>query len=156
LWFQNEKGRIRKEYAKTRVARDIYISDEATHYLKQWIDWKYNNQERPRSPDPDDLIFTVHRGIKPKVIYVKILEEFEKLLSIVGFDERKDGVQRRRKVTLHSFRRFVKTVISDQINQDYSEWFLGPHDSAFSAALKAAAPPPTIIKSYLSTADTIT
>jgi integrase len=28
---------IRKEYAKTRAARDIYISDEATQYLKQWI-----------------------------------------------------------------------------------------------------------------------
>ena len=27
---------IRKEYAKTRVAGDIYISDEATNYLKQW------------------------------------------------------------------------------------------------------------------------
>ena len=125
------KVHIRKEYAKTRVARDIYISDEATHYLKQWIDWKYNNQERPRSPDPDDLIFTLHRGIKPKVVYVKILEEFEKLLSIVGFDERKDGVQRRRKVTLHSFRRFVKTVISDQTNQDYSEWFLGHNKSPY-------------------------
>jgi integrase len=125
------KVHIRKEYAKTRVARDIYISDEATHYLKQWKDWKYNNQKRPRTPDPDDLIFTLHKGIKPKVIYVKILEEFEKLLSIVGFDERKDGVQRRRKVTLHSFRRFVKTVISDQTNQDYSEWFLGHNKSPY-------------------------
>jgi integrase len=34
------KIHIRKEYAKTRAGRDIYISDEATQYLKQWIDWK--------------------------------------------------------------------------------------------------------------------
>lgn len=32
---------------------------------------------------------------------------------------------------LHSFRRFVKTVISDQVNQDYSEWFLGHNKSPY-------------------------
>jgi hypothetical protein len=45
-------------------------------------------------------------------------------------DERKEGMQRR-KITLHSFRRFVKTVISDQVNQDYSEWFLGHSKSPY-------------------------
>jgi integrase len=35
------KIHIRKEYAKTRVSRDIYISDEATKYLKDWIFFKY-------------------------------------------------------------------------------------------------------------------
>jgi integrase len=38
------KIHIRKEFAKTRTARDIYISDEATYYLKQWIDWKYRDK----------------------------------------------------------------------------------------------------------------
>jgi hypothetical protein len=37
----------------------------------------------------------------------------------------------RRKITLHSFRRFVKTVISDQTNTDYSEWFLGHNKSPY-------------------------
>jgi integrase len=32
---------IRREFTKTKAARDIYISDEATTYLKQWLDWKY-------------------------------------------------------------------------------------------------------------------
>src|SRR5215212_4215478 len=35
---------IRKEFTKTKVARDIYISDEATTYLKQWLDWKYREE----------------------------------------------------------------------------------------------------------------
>jgi hypothetical protein len=53
------------------------------------------------------------------------MKEFEKLLSVIGFDERKEeGRKLRRKVTLHSFRRHVKGVISNQVNQDYSEWFL--------------------------------
>jgi len=35
---------IRKEFTKTKAARDIYISDEATTYLKQWLDWKYQEE----------------------------------------------------------------------------------------------------------------
>jgi integrase len=127
------KIHIRKEFTKTKVARDIYISDEATHYLKQWIDWKYHNYERPKLMDQEDLVFAVYRGTKnPRSIYVKILTEFEKLLTIVGMDERKEqGMHRRRKITLHSFRRFVKTVISDQTNQDYSEAILGHYKSPY-------------------------
>src|ERR687885_2314674 len=125
------KIHIRKEYSKTKTARDIYISDEATQYLKQWINWKYNNEERPRIRDDDDLLFTVYRTKAPATLYVKVLTEFEKLLSVVGLDERKEGKLRRRKITLHSFRRFVKTVISDQTNTDYSEWFLGHNKSPY-------------------------
>ncbi|MFL6435386.1 MAG: tyrosine-type recombinase/integrase [Nitrososphaeraceae archaeon] len=125
------KIHIRKEYSKTKTSRDVYISDEATQYLRQWINWKYNNEERPRTRDDDDLVFTVYRTRAPTTVYVKVLSEFEKLLSVVGLDERKDGKQRRRKITLHSFRRFVKTVISDQTNTDYSEWFLGHNKSPY-------------------------
>ena len=132
--FTNNPTRIhiRKEYTKTRIARDIYISDEATQYLKQWLDWKYHNQERPRNADEDDLVFTIYKSKTPNGLYIKLLVEFQKLLAIVGLDKRKeDGVQKRRKITLHSFRRFVKTVISDQTNQDYSEWFLGHSKSPY-------------------------
>jgi hypothetical protein len=53
------------------------------------------------------------------------------LLEVVGVDQRKEGgKQKRRKITLHSFRRFVKYIISDQTNQDYSEWFLGHNKSS--------------------------
>jgi integrase len=126
------KVHIRKEYAKTRVARDIYISNEAKNYLKQWLDWKYNNAERPRQQDENDLVFTLQRNKNPNTLYVKVLTEFQKLLAIVGLNERKEGgKQRRRKITLHSFRRFTKSVISDQVNQDYSEWFLGHSKSPY-------------------------
>ena len=119
------KIHIRKEYAKTRISRDIYISDEATQYLEQWLDWKYKNgQNGKNSGNPnhnqDDLVFT-HYSTDPNVIYVKIYEEFKKLLSIARMDERKEGM-RRRKYTLHSMRRFLKSIISNQVNQDYSEY----------------------------------
>jgi hypothetical protein len=62
-----------------------------------------------------------------------LLIEFEKVLKIARMDERKEGtsIYKRRKITLHSFRRFVKTVISNQVNQDYSEWFLGHTKSPY-------------------------
>jgi integrase len=126
------KIHIRKEYAKTKVARDIYISNEATHYLKQWLEWKYNNHERPRRHDENDLVFTIYKTKNPNTVYVKVLTEFQKLLAIAALDERKEGGKlRRRKITLHSFRRFTKSVISDQVNQDYSEWFLGHNKSPY-------------------------
>ena len=70
------KIRIRKEFAKTRTSRDIYISDEATYYLKQWIDWKYRDKGKNRSTkgcSPNDLIFSIYniKGMpNPRTIYI--------------------------------------------------------------------------------------
>jgi integrase len=135
------KIHIRKEYAKTRIARDIYISDEATQYLKQWIDWKYRDKAEEKekgaskTANPEDLVFSIY-GINNQFNlynpYIKLFKEFGKLLKVTGMAERKEnGIQKRRKITLHSLRRFVKTVISDQTNQDYSEWFLGHNKSPY-------------------------
>ena len=127
------KIHIRKEYAKTKVSRDVYISYEATTYLKQWLDWKYNNNERPRKiSSPEDLVYTVHNSTDPNVIYFRMYLEFRKLLSIVGLDRRKEGgIQKRRKITLHSLRRHAKVVLSNQVSQDYSEWYLGHSKSPY-------------------------
>jgi hypothetical protein len=63
-------------------------------------------------------------------LYIKLELEFTKVLKVAGLDDRKEGM-RRRKITLHSLRRFVKTVISDEVNGDYSEWFLGHNGSVY-------------------------
>jgi integrase len=131
------KIHVRKEYSKTRVSRDVYISDEATKFLTDWINWKYRDKGSTwtKTRIPDDLVFGVYDIIgdsDPQHIYVKIISEFQKLLSIAGIDDRKEGgLGRRRKITLHSLRRFVKTVVSDQVGQDYSEWFLGHSKSPY-------------------------
>jgi hypothetical protein len=123
------KFHIRKEYAKTRVARDIYISDEATYHLKHWIDWKYRKRDsKARTPirSSEDLVFTMRKvPVTPYGLYPKIEQEFTKILAIIGYDQRKEeGVYKRRKITLHSSRRFCNSVISNQVNQDYSEWYI--------------------------------
>ena len=126
------KVHIRKEYSKTRVARDVYISEEATNYLKQWLDWKYKNPDRERKFKPEDLVFTVYQSKNPIGLYTKIWHEFDRLLKVVNMDEKKEGgINNRKKITLHSLRRFVKTVISNQVSQDYSEWFLGHSKSPY-------------------------
>ena len=42
----------------------------------------------------------------------------------MGKGSREDGNEQRRQITLHSFRRFVKTTISDLGYADYSEYFI--------------------------------
>jgi integrase len=126
------KIHIRKEFSKTRVGRDIYISHEATQYLRQWLDWKYKNPNRERKFNQEDLVFTVYQNKNPFSLYLKVWFEFQRLLKTLNMNGKKEGGSLpRSKITLHSFRRFVKTVISNQVGQDYSEWFLGHSKSPY-------------------------
>ena len=126
---------VRPEFAKTRVERFVYISNEATEAVKQWIDFKYRKRDYEpelRVKSPDDIVFTINKKqpIKPGGVYVKIFLEFNRILRTVGLEERKDGTLRR-KVTLHSFRRFVYTTISDQLGKNYAENWLGHETSEY-------------------------
>ena len=125
---------VRPEFAKTRVERFVYISNEATEAVKQWIDFKYRKRDyesKLRVKSPDDIVFTIKKQpIRPEGVYVKIFVEFNKILRTIGLDERKDGMKRR-KVTLHSFRRFVYTTISDQLGKNYAEHWLGHATSEY-------------------------
>jgi hypothetical protein len=87
---------IRKEFTKTKAARDIYIADEATMFLKQWLDWKYSEKRIVKTgkrttttPMPDDLVFSPLVGSNSNTIYHKMVAQFCRLLEIVGFDGRK-------------------------------------------------------------------
>jgi Phage integrase family len=133
--------RIRKEYSKTRTERRIFISNEAARYLHEWIEWKYRDRTAERKyyslknrvRSENDLIFSTVNATDPYGIYFKMSVEFQKLLETAGLASRKeDGVYKRRKVTFHSFRRFVRTTISNQTgNSDYGEWFLGHKKSPY-------------------------
>jgi integrase len=124
---QPTKIHIREEYAKNREERDIYISDEATQYLKKWIEWKYRNG-RPKNLD--DLVFGVGYSDNPRSLYVDMSHEFGKLLDLAGFAQKKVN-NPRRLITLHSLRRFADSTISTQAGQDYAEWFLGHSDNSY-------------------------
>ena len=44
---------------------------------------------------------------------------------------KEDENETRRKITLHSFRRYIKTTISHLGYSDYSEWFIGHSGSTY-------------------------
>ena len=88
-----------------------------------------------KKSQPDDLVFTIYQTPseqpdRPHLLYNKLNFEFIRVLNVAGHTEKKDG-SLRRKFTLHSFRRFTKTILSDNIGQDYSEWFLGHAKSSY-------------------------
>lgn len=128
------KIHIRSQFTKTKVSRDIYISDEATKFLNEWLDFKYRNKDRGRislERTPEQLVFgKQNRSKGVSFLYYKLRVEFNKVLQTIHMDERKEGMLRR-KITFHSLRRHAKTVISDQTSTDYSEWYLGHAGSPY-------------------------
>jgi integrase len=126
------KIHIRAEFAKTRVSRDVYISDEATIFLKEWLDFKYRQKGTYTIERSDrNLVFgKQRRSVNPQILYGKIRDEFIKILDAIKMSDKKEGMLRRR-LTLHSYRRHAKSVISTQAGQDYSEWFLGHSKSPY-------------------------
>src|SRR4030095_424273 len=119
--------------------------------LISWLNYKYrtrrvcysDKQTRKtiteiRTPEKKDtdLIFAVHQSREtpnPKNLYFEFAKLFAKTLDSMGKGDREDGSNyyRRREITLHSFRRFVKTTISDLGYSDYSEWFIGHSGSTY-------------------------
>ena len=65
------KVKVRKEFAKNRVSREVYISDEGTHFLKQWQDWK---ARRIKHIGPNDLVFITGNDNGAPVKLSRLLE----------------------------------------------------------------------------------
>jgi len=140
---------IRGEYTKTRTDRTIFLTAEVAHQLKSWLDYKYRTRRvcykgkqdgktisEYRTPTKinTDLVFAVYQDIeRPNYLwlYSDLLKSFQMTLDRIGKGTREDGNERRRQITLHSFRRFVKTTISDLGYADYSEYFIGHSGSTY-------------------------
>jgi integrase len=140
---------VRGEYTKTKTDRCIFLTEEVAAQLKQWLEYKYrgrrvcykdNRTEKTiteyRTPERNnsDLVFAVYQDREkpvPSMIYYDLARSFGKTLDRMGKGAREEGNERRRQITLHSFRRFVKTTISDLGYADYSEYFIGHSGSTY-------------------------
>ena len=139
---------IRGEYTKTKVDRYVFLTREMAHQIKIWLDYKsrkrrtcYIDKKTGKSiseyriPEikPYDLVFSIFQigNPKPEIIYYNFAQKFSNMLDRIGMGDREDGNEIRREITLHSFRRFVKTTISDLGYSDYSEWFIGHSGSTY-------------------------
>lgn len=149
LETQPAKIFVRGEYTKTRTDRYVFLTEEAVTQLKQWLEYKYRNRRvcykdrigktitEYRTPErnDNDLVFAVYQDREnpvPRMIYYDLVKSFGKTLDRIGKGTREEGNNgRRRQITLHSFRRFVKTTISDLGYSDYSEYFIGHSGSTY-------------------------
>jgi integrase len=138
---------VRGEYTKTRSDRTIFLTQELDNQLSSWLSYRYRKrricysengktvtQYRTPSMKDSDLVFSAHRlsgNPNPVSLYVEFRTSFAKTLDRMGKGAREDGNERRREITLHSFRRFVKTAISDLGYQDFSEYFIGHSGSTY-------------------------
>jgi len=140
---------VRGEFTKTKVDRTIFLTEELTQQLKSWLDYKHRTRRvcyqdkqtgktitEYRTPDKKDtdLVFAVYQDRNmpnPDQLYYDLSRSFARTLDRLGKGDREDANQRRRQITLHSFRRFVKTTISDLGYADFSEWFIGHSGSTY-------------------------
>jgi integrase len=119
---------VTTEYSKIRRCRTVCCSDEATKHLQKLLQWKYRSGCKW---DQQDLIFAIHkRTVSPKSIYNKMLEQFERLHKRADKEQRKENSQRH-KITLHSFRRTAFSIINEQTNSEYANWFLDHNHSVY-------------------------
>ena len=146
--YYPSKVTIRGEYTKTKVDRYVFLTKEIEHQIKIWLDFKYRKRRichmdkktgrtvcEYKIPEnrPNDLIFSIYQINKPRpdLLYFNLAHTFSNTIDRIGMGDREDGNEIRRKITLHSFRRFVKTTISDLGYSDYSEWFIGHSGSTY-------------------------
>ncbi len=140
---------VRGEYTKTKVDRIIFLTEEVNQQLKSLLDYKHRTRRvchqdkqegktiteyrRPDKKDTD-LVFAVYQNRNtpnPDCLYDDLSKSFAKTLDRSGKGDREDSNPRRRQISLHSFRRFVKTTISDLGYADFSEWFIGHSGSTY-------------------------
>jgi integrase len=115
---------VRGEYTKTRTDRIIFLT--VFRQLKSWLDYKYRTKRicykdkqsgksitEYRSPirKHTDLIFAVYQDTENPIenpnylwLYNELLKIFQRTLDRIGKGAREDGNERRRQITLHSFR----------------------------------------------------
>jgi integrase len=140
---------VRGEYTKTKADRTIFLTEEVTQQLKSLLDYKYRTRRvchqdkqngktitEVRTPNKEDtdLVFAVYQDKNlpnPAFLYDDLSISFGKTLERSGMGSREENNQRRRRISLHSFRRFVKTTISDLGYADFSEWFIGHSGSTY-------------------------
>ena len=140
---------VRGEFTKTRSDRIIFLTSELGYQLSSWLDYKYRlrrvcysnstkgktiTEYRTPEKSETDLVFAVYQSSKnpnPDNLYTDLYSFFAKTLDRMGKGAREEGNERRREITLHSLRRFVKTTISDLGYQDFSEYFIGHSGSTY-------------------------
>ncbi|HEV8406241.1 MAG TPA: tyrosine-type recombinase/integrase [Nitrososphaera sp.] len=151
LELESNPARVnfRAEFTKTRQDRYVFLTNELKEQLKVWLQHKYRTyrscyyDKKGKSVSEQinpvkrhtDLVFAVYHkdGSNPKLLhlYQDFRDAMQVALKNAGLLEYEDGPAKRMKITLHSFRRFVKTTISALGQVEFSEYMLGHAGSPY-------------------------
>jgi integrase len=139
---------IRGEYTKTKVSRIVFLTQELVRQLSLWLEYKHRARRvclkgkenekthieyRTLRRNDRDLLFAVNQS-NPSIrwLYNQFAISFGKTLDRIGKGERDEAAHgRRRSITLHSMRRWVKSTISDLGYGDFSEFMIGHNSSTY-------------------------
>lgn len=148
LDFNQSPGKIniRAEFTKMRTDRYIYMTEELRRHLEEYVKIKYRPRYRVRVNSEtgkkgkyishpkarmEDLLFAPMRwddSNMPEPKIISMYKSYARRINTIldgcdkGDRELHSGF---RKITRHSFRRFVKSTISDLGYADFSEWYIG-------------------------------
>ena len=139
---------IRGEYTKTKVSRFVFLTQELVQQISLWLEYKHRTRRvclkdkenekthieyRTLRRNDHDLLFAVNQA-NPSIrwLYNQFAISFGKTLDRMGMGDREEVDHgRRRRITLHSMRRFVKSTISDLGYGDFSEFMIGHSSSTY-------------------------
>jgi integrase len=139
---------IRGEFTKTKVSRFVFLTQELIRQLSLWLEYKHRTRRiclkgkenektqveyRTLRRNDRDLLFAVNQD-NPNIkwLYNQFAVSFGKTLDRMGMGDREEVDHgRRRRITLHSMRRFVKSTISDLGYGDFSEFMIGHSSSTY-------------------------
>lgn len=138
---------IRGEFTKTGVSRTILLTDELANQLQQWKSYKYRtrltkrydkeerkNKYRKYTPPVNEeaLLFSTryHAGASIAGLYADLVLGHEKTLKRLGGKfAQYEHSKKRMKITFHSYRRRVKSAVSNLGYEPYSELFFMGHNT---------------------------
>jgi integrase len=138
---------VRGEYTKTKADRYVFLTSELKTQIERYIVYRYRTRRtshydherkkvisKYRTPikKDSDLLFAVSKLSSIKSLYYDMRRAFGQTLDRMGKGQREEspGVKRR-KITLHSCRRLVKSTISDLGLSDFGEWLIGHQGSTY-------------------------
>ena len=139
---------IRGEYTKTKVSRFVFLTQELVQQLSLWLEYKHRTRRicskdeksgktlveyKTLRKNDRNLLFSVNTT-NPNVrgLYNQFAINFGKTLDRMGNGSREEVDHgRRRRITLHSMRRWVKSTISDLGYGDFSEFMIGHSSSTY-------------------------
>jgi integrase len=151
LDLDNRTIYIRAEDNKTEQDRYVFLTKECVEQLKIWIEFRnrvrrfvnretketighytVTNKQVPLTENTPLFSTGRHDAINdvPTTMYAILAREFRATLKRMKLDKKtSDG--KRNKITLHKFRKYVKTTISNLGHHDFAEYFIGHKNSTY-------------------------